>query len=412
MSLLEELEGKIKLNPYAREFYQLALEYQKLGKISQAKTVLVKGLEKNQGNFQARLLLTKILIAESNFQEAKRQIDRVLVVVPDNITANHFAAEISEALGDFNSALRYYKIVELFEPGRPGIKEKIVELENRILKKEEKSETKKESHPQYFEVSKQEEEKKESAIELNESVKVEDEPPVAQVIVGTNIPEEKKMVNNTSSVTEPVTESAAEEILEESKEDSLNDEIFEEDEKRDEVIPPENSLEGQYVLPSEEKDEISMEIGQETLTDLLEEEIVPEPLEPEKAREEKEESIEETNTGFEPTQEGYPEDEEISQSVEEVEEKGEVPSLSTETLAKLYENQGYPDKAIEIYQHILLREPEREDIKKKIEKLKKELLGMETQEDVGVVDVKSALRGKRIEALKTWLKRIREADNV
>ncbi|MCX7831126.1 MAG: hypothetical protein N2445_08765, partial [Acidobacteria bacterium] len=87
-------------------------------------------------------------------------------------------------------------------------------------------------------------------------------------------------------------------------------------------------------------------------------------------------------------------------------------SISTATLADLYEKQGYPEKAIEIYQHILLKEPEREDIRKRIEKLKKEMLGMEAQDDVGVVDVKSALRGKRIEALRSWLKRIREADNV
>ncbi|NMB99994.1 MAG: hypothetical protein GYA35_06915 [Thermoanaerobaculaceae bacterium] len=63
MATLEELEKIIKINPFSREFYQLALEYQKLGKLAEAKSVLVKGLEKNLGNFQARLLLTKIFIA-------------------------------------------------------------------------------------------------------------------------------------------------------------------------------------------------------------------------------------------------------------------------------------------------------------------------------------------------------------
>ena len=66
-------------------------------------------------------------------------------------------------------------------------------------------------------------------------------------------------------------------------------------------------------------------------------------------------------------------------------------------------------KAVEILEHLLLKEPERDDLKTKIEMLKRRMLGMSVESDVGGVDIKSALRLKRIEALKIWLKKIREA---
>lgn len=402
MATLEELEKIIKINPYSREFYTLALEYQKLGKLAEAKSVLVKGLEKNQGNFQARLLLTKIFIAESNFQEAKKQIERVLIVVPDNTTANHLAAEISEALGENESALRYYKVVQLFEPDRQGIEEKISELENKNKIKEEIIEAKREEQPpeDRFEIP---------AYEEKESVNLKVEEAKEEVLkdeIDENIPEEDKSTDKIESEGQSVKYESEE------KKDEIDGEKTEESflsaEEEEISSSLQSGLENQNLLEGEEK--ISEEIGEDTLTDLLEESSAQEKME-ENFNEDSEsqESELKPSTDIKEEDESGFEDEVIE---ERAENKEEVSSLSTATLADLYEKQGYPEKAIEIYQHILLKEPEREDIRRKIEKLKKEMLGMETQDDVGVVDVKSALRGKRIEALKEWLRRIREAENV
>lgn len=394
MATLEELEKIIKINPYSREFYQLALEYQKFGKLAEAKSVLVKGLEKNLGNFQARLLLTKIFIAESNFKEAKKQIERVLMVVPDNTTANHLAAEISEALGENESALRYYKVVQLFEPDRQGIKEKISELENKN-KKEEIIEAKREEQPseERFEIP-TEEQKEDVSLEVEEAKEE-----VLKDEIDENIQEEDKSVDKIEAEEQSVKYESEE------KTDEINGEKTEESflgaEEKEIPSPLQSGLENQNVLEGEDK--ISEEIGEDTLTDLLEESSAQEKIE-----ENFNEDSELQESELKPSTDIK--EEEVLE--EKAEDKEEVSSLSTATLADLYEKQGYPEKAIEIYQHILLKEPEREDIRKKIEKLKKEMLGMETQDDVGVVDVKSALRGKRIEALKEWLRRIREAENV
>jgi Tfp pilus assembly protein PilF len=404
MATLEELERIVKINPYAREFYQLALEYQKLGKIAEAKSVLLKGLEKSQGNFQARLLLTRILIAESNFQEAKKQIERVLIVVPDNISANHLAAEISESLGDNESALRYYKVVELFEPDRQGIREKIYELENINKKNEEAVESKKEElSEERFDIPIAEEDAKEPSDLKNEEEK-EEEP---KKEISKNTLEEEKIIEEINLENESA-KYESETISDELKEEKI-EESFPLNEENAGSSPLQNGFAEDNLSESDEK--LSEEIGEDTLTDLLEESAAQEQIEEKINEEHKRQESEDIKLTAETNEKEEIFEEEIFDDKEE-ENKEEVSSLSTATLADLYEKQGYPDKAIEIYQHILLKEPDREDIRKRIEKLKKEMLGMETQDDVGVVDVKSALRGKRIEALKEWLRRIREAENV
>ncbi len=412
MALLDELEEKIKLNPYAREFYQLALEYQKIGKFSEAKAVLIRGLERNQGNFQARLLLTKIFVAEGNFKEAKNQIDRVLLIVPDNVAANHLAAEISEALGDKKGALKYYRVVELFEPEREGIKEKISELTNQELKDEKITEEKIAEEVQNVEVSEQQAKAEEIFPPKIKEEKIEEKEESKEKV--EEIISEKENIEEFSSVSDFPQIKKEENLSEESSEESGDS--FEEVEKREEdFTQSETAFDNQRVLDIEE--EAYEDVGEDTLTDLLEDTV----HQTEKDQEQPQEEITESKEEIEVKESSETVDKEPAgemksfieeTEVAEEEEKVEASSLSTATLAELYEKQGYPDKAIEIYQHILLKDPDREEIKKKIEKLKKEMLGMETSEDVGVVDVKSALRGKRIEALKTWLKRIREADNV
>lgn len=404
MTTLEELEQKVKENPYTREFYQLALEYQKLGKIVEAKSVLQKGLERNQGNFNARLLLSKIFIAEGKFNEAKQQVERVLIVVRDNVDANHLAAEISEALGDKESALRYYKVVELFEPERPNVKEKIAQLEQNEEVVEKESNREKELESQQLDIT-EKETKEENIKEIGDSIsenkenseqKIEEEQNIFQEeekVEESNLEEEFKEQTFATEKSEELSQEEVKETFEQSKNDEVNLLSHYEDVNNESLV---------------EEEKNSEEIGEDTLTELLNESSFEEKSEIENVEQEEEK----INSSF-----NEKEMETVIQGKEDeslIDEKEEFSSISTATLAELYEKQGYPEKAIEIYEHLLLKEPERDDIRNQIERLKKEMIGLTTSstDDVGVIDVKSALRGKRIEALKTWLKRIREADNV
>lgn len=382
MDKLSELEEKIKKDPNSRDFYILASEYKRMGRLADSKKLCLTGLKNFPGNFQARLLLTQIYVAEGKFKEAKEQVGRVLVVVPDNITANHLAAEISEALGQKEDALRFYKVVELFEPGRAGVKEKIEELERKDYNKDEKIEIPSEKKGMMIE------EKEDSSTE-----ELGEEPKEFNKLDSL---EEK--VNLIEDTLEEENEVVAEEIQVPKEEENIVEEI--EKEKIEDVPFQSEIFEG------DEESEIKEEIGEDTLTELLniEEETMEETLREENSlnEEDNEPEIEE----MPPSEEVLKEED--SKENNEIEEEG-LSSLSSATLADLYEQQGYPEKAVEILEHLLLKEPERDDLKTKIEMLKRRMLGMSVESDVGGVDIKSALRLKRIEALKIWLKKIREA---
>jgi tetratricopeptide (TPR) repeat protein len=365
---LEELEAKLKANPFAREFFELASAYQKLGRIEDAKKVCEKGLEKFPGNFQARLLMTQIYIAEGKFPTAKQQVDKVLLVVPDNITANHLAADISYSLGDKATALRFYKVVELFEPGRQGVGEKILEIEG------------------------------------NANPAVAESKPIEKQELPS--PEEQESIAEDAHQPEPFIPAPEPMIMDEAEAPAVLEKAEEPLEEAD-LMPPETGIPSESALteymgegsfsPQEDPAE---EIGDDTLDSLLSDTQQPEekPYLQDEA-----EQLE-----VEPAS---PQESATSPSAKELEGE-ESASLSTMTIAELYEQQGYPEKAIEVYQHVLLKEPERKDTRAKIEKLKGQMLGLTPEGDVVGRDIKSAIRKKRIEVLGTWLRKIKEEGNV
>lgn len=384
---LEELEAKIKANPYAREFFDLAASYQKLGRLEDAKKVCEKGLEKFPGNFQARLLLTRILIAEGKFKEAKQNVDKVLMVVPDNVSANYLAGDICFSLGDRPAALRYYKVVELFEPGRRDVVEKIAEIEK-------------------------------------PTPAAPPEPPPA--VVESKIPETEIPAPRVEAVEEEIptaihqeeageTQAAAETSFhEEPQTPEENHTASEESSVEAEAFAPHTASE--FVETAASGEDVD-EIGSDTLDSLLAE--TPEADAPVPVNEDASEEFNGTENVPSPPDEVLPGTEEEvpvpEKAVEPAEEKAEeedASGLNTMTIAELYEKQGYPEKAVEVYQHILLKEPERKDIRLRIENLKDQMLGLTPEGDVIGHDVKSALRRKRIEVLGTWLRKIKEEGNV
>ncbi len=373
---LEELEAKIKTNPYAREFFDLAASYQKLGRLEDAKKVCEKGLEKYPGNFQARLLLTRILIAEGKFKEAKQNVDKVLMVVPDNVSANYLAGDICFSLGDRPAALRYYKVVELFEPGRRDVVEKIAEIEKPAPAAPP------EPPPAVVESKRQEEEE-----------------------IPADIPQEE--AGGTQAAPEPS-------YQEEPQTPAENHTVGEETPVETETFAPQTASE--FVETATSGEDVD-EIGSDTLDSLLAE--TPEADAPVPVNEDAAEEFNGTENAPSPRDEVLPETEEEipvpEKAVEPAEEKAEeedASGLNTMTIAELYEKQGYPEKAVEVYQHILLKEPERKDIRLRIENLKDQMLGLTPEGDVIGHDVKSALRRKRIEVLGTWLRKIKEEGNV
>jgi hypothetical protein len=90
-----------------------------------------------------------------------------------------------------------------------------------------------------------------------------------------------------------------------------------------------------------------------------------------------------------------------------------LPPFSTVTLADLYEKQGYPEKAVEVYQRILLTDPDNTSVRDKVGRLLQRMAGESPESPpVRQEDVQKALRQRRVTHLQSWLRRVREARHV
>ena len=61
---LAELEEELKRDPRSRRFFELAREYQRAGRLSEAMGLCEKGLATYPNHWQARLLLAQIYVTK------------------------------------------------------------------------------------------------------------------------------------------------------------------------------------------------------------------------------------------------------------------------------------------------------------------------------------------------------------
>ena len=421
---LQELENELKKDPKLRRFYELAREYQKRGRLDEAAVWCEKGLTLNPSQWQARILLAQVYLAKGRVPEARAQVEKVLLPLPDNIPANHLAADIYMSLGESEKALRHYQVVELFDPGRAGVKEKIQQLTVA-----EEVPPPQEAHAEAAEAPGYEVQPLEEPAEPAQKVApaVEEEP-------AASIPGPEALVE-TAEVTPPEAEVLEVEALEE--------------EPQAAPVEPQPEAEATALsleIPVEEGEEMPIpqqpEEAWDVATDTFEQEILQVP-----AGQPAEESggfntaelSRETEESFrefpEPGAAVTEEPQAVKQVPHEVllEEAGEAqegpeeafleqalapevenaPAFSTATLAELYEGQGYPEKAVEVYQRLLLKDPDNVQIRERVSRLMMRMAG-EAPEGPAVrpEDVQKAMRQKRVMHLNSWLRRVREARHV
>jgi tetratricopeptide (TPR) repeat protein len=386
---LAELEEELKQDPKSRRFYDLAREYQKLGRLDEALGLCEKGLTFHPSQWQSRILLAQLYLAKGRLEDARQMAEKVLLPLPDNVPANHLAADIYRALGNNEKALRHFKIVELLEPGRAGVRDYIAEL----------------SIPSTSAPLAEQQTAEDSAAPQTAMIVEEEQSPLAETAraMRTDAEQESTGLDSqaaVSSVSVPEDASASGPLLqngdgveteqehgrEESEVDwgvdtaAFDRSILEEEKDTDAfdaILPKENETDLQSGgVPSEES-----EIRAEWRQPAPEEQQVGDDLQ-------------------------LPEP---SESEEQPEDSG----MSTVTLAELYERQGYPEKAVEIYQRLLLREPDNQSIHDKIDQLMKRLAGEAPEgPPVHQEDVERALRRKRVSVLQDWLRRVREGSHV
>jgi tetratricopeptide (TPR) repeat protein len=384
---LADLEEELKRDPKSRRFYDLAREYQKLGRLDDALGLCERGLTFHPSQWQSRILLAQLYLAKGRLEEARQMAERVLLPLPDNVPANHLAADIYRALGNNEKALRHFKIVELLEPGRAGVKDRIAELSA-----DSPSAPLAEAKRQDREASPQESDVPEGA-QPSLTEEAREEPRGVPELDGLesreagaplSIPQEGIPSDPAPEIEDPA---EAKPKQEEADVDwgvdtaAFDRSVLEEEKDTDAF---------DAILPQEEEE--GPEIGGAP------------PAEPDLR----------ADWNVPPTEDqGLVDDRQYSEDAESFEQAEDSGGMSTVTLAELYERQGYPEKAVEIYQRLLLREPDNQMIHDKIDQLMKRLAGEAPEgPPVHQEDVERALRRKRVSVLQDWLRRVREGSHV
>jgi tetratricopeptide (TPR) repeat protein len=97
-------------------FAQLAEELRKDGELREAIEVARNGLEKHPNYPSARMTLGRALMDAGQLVSARGEFESVLKGAPDNILASRFLAECLEGLGELTAAVARYKSTLLLSP--------------------------------------------------------------------------------------------------------------------------------------------------------------------------------------------------------------------------------------------------------------------------------------------------------
>lgn len=129
---IEELKFKLKNDPKSRLFYPLAEELRKIGRFEDAEKYLRAGLGHHASYLSAWVSLGRVLRETSKNQEAVEALKQALTVDPGNMVAAKLLAETYYDLGDKVEAIKKYKLVHALLPADDEISAKIEQLRREL----------------------------------------------------------------------------------------------------------------------------------------------------------------------------------------------------------------------------------------------------------------------------------------
>lgn len=361
---LSELEEELRQDPGSRRFFELAREYQKLGRIEAAQDLCEKGLAAYPNHWQARLLLSQIYVTKGKLDDGRQMVEKVLLALHDSVPANHLAADIYWALGERDKALKHYQIVDLLQPGQAGVGERLADLQTLSVAMAEGAKPLPPGEQVFQPLD-------DSPAAFAPALDEESQPFSSPV--SPEMPEERSAMGETQPPAVPEAATAGE-----------PEALWMEAGTPDSELDADTASFSSVLDPVGELSEPAPGVAPVSATE--EAAMVPDSLED-------------------------------MEQPPQFQDQGAIlatPSgLNTFTLAELYEKQGYPEKAVEIYQRMLLHHPDHPAIHGRIRELMARMAG-ETPEAPAVhqEDVEKAMRQKRILVLQGWLRRVREGRHV
>lgn len=126
---IEDLRKRIEKDPGSRLFAQLAEELRKDGELEDAIRVAREGLQKHPNYPSARMTLGRALLDTGDWASARTEFELVLKSAADNILASRYLGECLENLGERDAAISRYKATLAMAPGEKHVVARLQELE-------------------------------------------------------------------------------------------------------------------------------------------------------------------------------------------------------------------------------------------------------------------------------------------
>lgn len=129
---IAKLEALYASNPEGRVFTHLAEAYRRAGELDRARDILERGLQRHPDYPSAHVVLGRVLADQGRDDEAAAAFRRVLDLDPENLIARRSLAEAARAAGRDEDALTHYRALLANDPGAQDIREIATELETRL----------------------------------------------------------------------------------------------------------------------------------------------------------------------------------------------------------------------------------------------------------------------------------------
>jgi len=129
---IEELRFRIKTDPKSRLFFPLAEELRKVAAHSEAESVLRTGLEHHPTYLSAWVSLGRVLREQKKEPAAIEALTRALQLDPGNVVAARLLADSYLAHGEKLEALKKYKLVHALMPADEELEALIARIEEEV----------------------------------------------------------------------------------------------------------------------------------------------------------------------------------------------------------------------------------------------------------------------------------------
>lgn len=404
---IEKLQKKLEKEPNSLIFLQLAEEYRKEGYYEDALKTCRDGLKRHPNYWSARVAMGRIFYEMADYELARDELEKVIKAVPDNLLANKLLGDIYLHTDRPEDSLKRYQIVQMLTPNDQDVVANIRKLEATLSQKQgtqsmpvpEKpgrpSAPEFKAHPQEVDVA--------STAEIPAFPDMQisnDERQLAnENFSASPLPGQHQYQSFTSKEASENLEKTSPVIFFDARSVTAEEDLTSQTESED-SSPIDPSKSAHESFPSTSVTDFSS-FG----TDLAEEE---------------------------PRQESA-KTEDQTQPMDEKEEdvsENQADELTTQTLAELYVQQGLADKAVKVYQKLLLNDPGNMQIINRLKELNPadslltstglderaansgKIRHLEETEDVypshsKSQDQLSEERRKKISTLENWLSSIR-----